>query len=234
VHALPGFDEGDVSVQDAAAQLAARLVAPRAGERVLDACAAPGGKTCHMLELEPRLAELVALDVAKPRLERVRENLDRLGLAATLIAGDAERPDAWWDGKPFDRILLDAPCSATGVVRRHPDIKLLRRAKDIAALAERQTALLTQLWPLLAPGGRLVYASCSALRAENADVVGKFAQTRDEVRDVTHASIETLRTERLGLQQLATGESREPGVRIAAGTAGMDGFYYACLEKTKG
>jgi 16S rRNA (cytosine967-C5)-methyltransferase len=229
VHALPGFGDGDVSVQDAAAQLAARLVAPRAGERVLDACAAPGGKTCHMLELEPQLAELVAVDVAKPRLERVRENLDRLGLTATLVTGDAERTDAWWDGKPFDRILLDVPCSATGVIRRHPDIKLLRRAKDIASLAERQAALLTQLWPLLAPGGRLVYASCSALRAENADVVGKFAQTRDEVRDVTHASIEAL-----GLQQLATGDSREPGARIAAGTAGMDGFYYACLEKTKG
>lgn len=229
VHALPGFGDGDVSVQDAAAQLAARLVAPRAGERVLDACAAPGGKTCHMLELEPQIEELVALDVAKPRLDRVRENLDRLGLAATLIAGDAERTDAWWDGKPFDRILLDVPCSATGVIRRHPDIKLLRRAKDIAALAERQAALLARLWPLLAPGGRLVYASCSALRAENADVVGKFAQTRGEVRDVTHASIDAL-----GLQQLATGETREPGVRIAAGTAGMDGFYYACLEKTKG
>jgi 16S rRNA (cytosine967-C5)-methyltransferase len=229
VHALPGFGAGDVSVQDAAAQLAARLVAPRAGERVLDACAAPGGKTCHLLELEPQLAELVAVDVAKSRLERVRENLDRLGLAATLIAGDAERTDAWWDGKPFDRILLDVPCSATGVIRRHPDIKLLRRRKDIESLRERQAALLTQLWPLLAPGGRLVYASCSALRSENADVIGTFAQERGDVRDVTHASIEAL-----GLQQLATGESREPGVRIAAGTAGMDGFYYACLEKTKG
>jgi 16S rRNA (cytosine967-C5)-methyltransferase len=229
VHALPGFGAGDISVQDAAAQLAARLVAPRANERVLDACAAPGGKTCHLLELEPQLAELVAVDVAKPRLERVRENLDRLGLSATLIAADAERTDAWWDGKPFDRILLDVPCSATGVIRRHPDIKLLRRAKDIALLAERQAALLTQLWPLLAPGGRLVYASCSALRAENADVIGKFAQQRGQVQDVTSASLEAL-----GLQQLATGESREPGVRIAAGTAGMDGFYYACLEKTKG
>jgi 16S rRNA (cytosine967-C5)-methyltransferase len=234
VHALPGFDDGDVSVQDAAAQLAARLVAPRAGERVLDACAAPGGKTCHLLELEPQLAELVAVDVAKSRLERVRENLDRLALSATLVVGDVERTDTWWDGIAFDRILLDVPCSATGVIRRHPDIKLLRRRRDIASLAERQAALLAQLWPLLAPGGRLVYASCSALREENADVVGKFAHERAEVLDVTQASVATLDTERFGLQQLATGESREPGIRIAAGTAGMDGFYYACLEKTKG
>jgi len=234
VNALPGFADGHVSVQDAAAQLAGHLVAARAGERVLDACAAPGGKTCHVLELQPQLAELVAVDVAGSRLQRVRQNLDRLGLAATLIEGDAERTEQWWDGKPFNRILLDVPCSATGVIRRHPDIKLLRRASDVPALAERQAALLQRLWPLLAEGGRLVYASCSALRAENAAVVGSFTRQRREVRDVTRQLIDALGLTHLATQGLATEAEHEPGFRIAAGTAGMDGFYYACLEKTKG
>jgi 16S rRNA (cytosine967-C5)-methyltransferase len=234
VHALPGFAEGDVSVQDAAAQWAARLVAPQPGERVLDACAAPGGKTCHLLELQPQITELVAVDVAGPRLERVQQNLSRLGLQAHLVVGDAEQPASWWDRKPFDRILLDVPCSATGVIRRHPDIKLLRRPNDIAALAQRQTALLTSLWPLLAAGGRLVYASCSALRAENAEVVGEFAQRTRDVREVTPQLVRDLGERELGMKQFATEESQGPGFRIAAGTADMDGFYYACLEKTKG
>jgi 16S rRNA (cytosine967-C5)-methyltransferase len=234
VSALPGFQEGCVSVQDAAAQLAARLVAPQPGERVLDACAAPGGKTCHLLELQPRLAELVAIDVAGARLERVQQNLSRLGLQAQLIEGDAEHTDRWWDGKTFNRILLDVPCSATGVIRRHPDIKLLRRASDIGALAERQATLLARLWPLLAEGGRLVYASCSALHAENAAVVGNFGEQHREARDVTRLAIRELVEHEPGLKQLATDESQKPGFRIAAGTADMDGFYYACLEKTKG
>ena len=229
VQALPGFLEGDVSVQDAAAQLAARLVAPDEGDRVLDACAAPGGKTCHVLELQPNVRELVAIDVAKPRLERVQQNLSRLGLHATLIEGDAEQPERWWNGTAFDRILLDVPCSATGVIRRHPDIKLLRRASDISALAARQATMLARLWPLLAPGGRLVYASCSALRAENAAVVGEFARVNQDARDVTHGLVRGL-----GIEELASDEPQEVGVRIAAGTAEMDGFYYACLEKTKG
>jgi 16S rRNA (cytosine967-C5)-methyltransferase len=212
-----------VSVQDAAAQLAARLVAPQPGERVLDACAAPGGKTCHLLELEPSMSEVVALDISAARLRRVEENLQRLGVRATLIEGDAAIPTAWWDGKPFDRILLDVPCSATGVIRRHPDIKLLRRPEDIAALALRQAQLLAQLWPLLAPGGRLVYASCSALRAENAAVVDSFLARYEEARDVTPAV----------LDELGMSASAETGYRIAAGTAGMDGFYYACLENVK-
>jgi 16S rRNA (cytosine967-C5)-methyltransferase len=220
---LPGFAEGQVSVQDAAAQLAARLVAPQPGERVLDACAAPGGKTCHLLELEPSMSEVVALDISAARLRRVEENLQRLGVRATLIEGDAAIPTAWWDGKPFDRILLDVPCSATGVIRRHPDIKLLRRPEDIAALALRQAQLLAQLWPLLAPGGRLVYASCSALRAENAAVVDSFLARYEEARDVTPAV----------LDELGMSASAETGYRIAAGTAGMDGFYYACLENVK-
>jgi 16S rRNA (cytosine967-C5)-methyltransferase len=244
VDALPGFRDGDVSVQDAAAQLAARLVAPQPGERVLDACAAPGGKTCHLLELQPQLAELVAIDVASSRLERVQQNLSRLGLQAHLVEGDAEHPERWWDGKSFNRILLDVPCSATGVIRRHPDIKLLRRASDIAVLAERQANMLARLWPLLEEGGRLVYASCSALRAENAAVIGNFLNEHREARDVTRLlASEVVMSEavmreaaglELGLKQFATEESQEPGFRIAAGTADMDGFYYACLEKTKG
>ncbi len=224
VNALPGFAAGLVSVQDAAAQLAARLVAPEPGERILDACAAPGGKTGHLLELQPRLAELVAVDVSAARLARVRQNLDRLGVQATLIVGDAEQPENWRDGRTFDRILLDVPCSATGVIRRHPDIKLLRRREDIAALAVRQAKLLEALWPLLVPGGRLVYASCSALRAENADVVGAFLQKQHDAREVTHAV----------LRGLAIEAPAEVGYRIPPGTADMDGFYYACLEKSKG
>jgi 16S rRNA (cytosine967-C5)-methyltransferase len=229
VHALPGFRDGDVSVQDAAAQLAARLVAAGPASRVLDACAAPGGKTCHLLELQPQIGELVAIDVAKPRLERVQQNLSRLGLHATLIEGNAEQPDGWWDGTAFDRILLDVPCSATGVIRRHPDIKLLRRASDIAALAERQANMIARLWPLLAPGGRFVYASCSALRTENAGVVEKFAQANPGARDITSELVRGL-----GVEELVSDEPQQIGFRIAAGTAEMDGFYYACLEKTKG
>jgi 16S rRNA (cytosine967-C5)-methyltransferase len=229
VQALPGFLDGEVSVQDAAAQLAARLVAPNEGDRVLDACAAPGGKTCHVLELQPNVRELVAIDVAKPRLDRVQQNLSRLGLHATLMEGDAEQPERWWNGTAFDRILLDVPCSATGVIRRHPDIKLLRRASDISALAVRQATMLARLWPLLAPGGRLVYASCSALRAENAAVVGEFARVNAGVRDVTQGLVRGL-----GIEELASDEPQEIGFRIAAGTAEMDGFYYACFEKTKG
>jgi 16S rRNA (cytosine967-C5)-methyltransferase len=207
---LPGFLDGDVSIQDAAAQLGARLLAPEPGERILDACAAPGGKTGHLLELQPELAELVAVDVSSERLTRIADNLHRLGLSATLATGDATDPAGWWDGRPFQRILLDVPCSATGVIRRHPDIKLLRRSADIAPLAARQLQLLRAVWALLAPGGRLVYASCSALRAETVAVVEAFKATEAQARETTAA------------------------VRIAAGTAGMDGFYYACLEKPEG
>jgi 16S rRNA (cytosine967-C5)-methyltransferase len=221
VHELPGFAAGEVSVQDAASQLAGRLVAPQAGERVLDACAAPGGKTGHLLELAPELKELVAIDVSEERLRRVAENLDRLELRATLLAADASEPQAWFDGRLFDRILIDAPCSGTGVIRRRPDIKLLRRADDIPALAARQSQLLRALWPLLAPGGRLVYASCSALRAETTAVVSEFLASHAQARDVTGAAV------------AASGQA-DPGgggLRIAAGTGGMDGFYYACVDK---
>ena len=142
--------------------------------RVLDACAAPGGKTTHMLEIEPQVAELLALDISGERLSRIAENLQRLDLQATLVAGDAHDPAQWWDGQPFDRILVDAPCSATGVISRHPDIRFLREAADIEQLATRQLQLLETLWPLLQPGGRLLYSTCSVLRAENEQVIARF------------------------------------------------------------
>lgn len=226
---LPGFADGLVSVQDAAAQLAAPLLAPRAGDRVLDACAAPGGKTCHLLELQPGIEELVAVDVSKERLVRVQENLQRLGLKAKVVAGDAGESSSWWDGREFDRILLDVPCSATGVIRRHPDIKLLRRSEDIAALAERQRQLLDRAWSMLKPGGRLVYASCSVLRAETAAVVSAFLRGDGQARDVTADAVSALSG-----PGIDPSGRKSAGYAIATGTAGMDGFYYACLEKIRG
>ncbi|KAB2935759.1 MAG: 16S rRNA (cytosine(967)-C(5))-methyltransferase RsmB [Candidatus Contendobacter sp.] len=214
--ALPGFAEGWVSVQDAAAQLAAPLLAVEPGMRVLDACAAPGGKTAHLLECAPDL-DLTALDQAAERLERVRDNLNRLRLEARLVAGDATCPADWWDGVPYSRILVDAPCSATGVIRRHPDIKLLRRETDIAALTDRQRAMLTALWPLLRPGGRLLYATCSVLRQENEQVVAAFLAARPEAREHRIAA--------------DWGRALGHGRQILPGEAGMDGFYYAVLVK---
>jgi 16S rRNA (cytosine967-C5)-methyltransferase len=231
VRDVPGFAAGEVSVQDAAAQLAAPLLQVADGMRVLDACAAPGGKACHILERHPRVAELVALDIAAARLQRVRENLDRLGLAATLVAGDARDPAAWWDGKPFERILVDAPCSGTGVIRRHPDIKILRRPGDIERMAAVQGALLRSAWGMLAPGGRLLYATCSVLRAENDAIVDAFIASQPRARSVPVGRIvpDTLPDEGPIRPQ---GPNREGlGLRIPTGAAGMDGFYYACLEK---
>jgi 16S rRNA (cytosine967-C5)-methyltransferase len=179
VHALPGFADGDVSVQDAAAQRAAPLLLARGprlppGALVLDACAAPGGKSAHLLELAD--IELLALDSDAQRLQRVQDNLGRLHLHATLRSGDARRPASWWDGRRFAAILLDAPCSASGIVRRHADIRWLRRPQDIAALARLQAELLDALWPLLAPGGRLLYATCSVFRAEGQAQIDAFLQ----------------------------------------------------------
>ncbi len=236
---LPGFDQGWVSVQDAAAQLAAHLTDPQAGERILDACAAPGGKTGHLLELAPELAALTAVDLSSERLTRVQQNLQRLGLSARLIAGDAADIARWWDGQPFHRILLDVPCSATGVIRRHPDIKLLRRSDDIAALAERQSHLLRALWPLLLPGGRLVYASCSVLQAETSAVIAQFLADEPTARDATNDRLNALGTFVPPLRVEGTGAGVH-GLRIAPGparmnedrAAGMDGFYYAVLEKS--
>ena len=222
VRSLPGFVEGRVSVQDAAAQLAIELLAPRAGERILDACAAPGGKTGHMLERTEGRAQVTAVDASAARLTRVQANLDRLGLAATLVAGDALRPEAWWDGRPYERILLDVPCSGTGVIRRHPDIKLLRRPGDIEPLARRQRAMLGALWPLVRPGGRLLYTSCSVLKAENAAVVAAFQADTPAAADVT---AEAAPGWPAGADPGGPGHARLPG------EADMDGFYYACLEK---
>ncbi len=212
---LPGFAQGRISVQDGAAQIAADLLDLRDGQRVLDACAAPGGKTCHLLERAS--VDLLALDRDPARLRSIEANLQRLGLRCELRAGDAGEPAAWWNGKPFDRILLDAPCSASGVIRRHPDIKLHRRAADIAALAREQRRLLAALWPLLAPGGRLVYATCSVLRAENEAVISAFLERRDDARTCAFA--------------LPIGHACGHARQILPGEGGLDGMYYAVLEK---
>jgi 16S rRNA (cytosine967-C5)-methyltransferase len=217
VETLPGFLSGAVSVQDEAAQLAAALLDLRPGQRVLDLCAAPGGKTLHILESEPGLAEVVALDIAPERLTRIRENLNRAGLQATLLCGDASQPADWWDGKPFDRMLLDAPCSATGVIRRHPDIKLLRRPDDIAKLGALQRNILRHAWPLLAEGGLLVYATCSIMPAENALQVADFLQTQPQARELPIAA--------------DWGQPCAVGRQILSGEGNMDGFYYARLAK---
>ncbi|MDE2278104.1 MAG: 16S rRNA (cytosine(967)-C(5))-methyltransferase RsmB, partial [Xanthomonadaceae bacterium] len=172
---LPGFAEGLFAVQDGAAQVAADLADARDGQRVLDACAAPGGKACHLLERAD--VALTALEFEASRAGRIRENLSRLHLQADVVVGDAGDPSRWWDGKPFQRILLDAPCSATGVLRRRPDVRLHRRADDIPVLVGQQRRILEALWPLLAPGGRLVYITCSLLRAENEAVVAPFLAT---------------------------------------------------------
>jgi 16S rRNA (cytosine967-C5)-methyltransferase len=213
VDELPGFDDGLVSVQDASAQRAVDLLELAPGSRVLDACAAPGGKTAHMLERCEGLAALVALENDAKRLEQVGENLRRLGLDATLIAGDATEPSTWFDGRPFDRVLVDAPCSATGVIRRHPDIKLLRRAEDLESLERRQRSMLEALWPLVAPGGLMVYVTCSVLAAENRQVTEAFAGRMPDA-------------------ELAPfGASSH--FQALPGETNADGFYYACLGKRR-
>jgi 16S rRNA (cytosine967-C5)-methyltransferase len=220
---LPGFADGDVSVQDAAAQIAAPWLLMHGGLRLLDACAAPGGKTGHLLELASPDSTLTAIDLDPERLEGIHENLKRLGLNATVLAADASKPREWWDGEPFDRILLDAPCSASGVIRRHPDIKVLRRASDIEALAKRQAAMLEALWPLLAPSGRLLYATCSVLTAENDAVVGDFLARHSDAREdrvLPNYNIRDLMVE------------KTCGFQVLPGSQGLDGFYYVCLERT--
>jgi 16S rRNA (cytosine967-C5)-methyltransferase len=220
VSALPGFDQGRFSVQDPAAQLAAGLLRPEGGQRVLDACAAPGGKTCHILEREPGV-ELTALDQSAARLVRVRENLDRLGFTGNrqvrLVAANAGEPEQWWDGVPFDRILLDAPCTATGVIRRHPEIKWLRSPDQVSEAAAVQKWLLQRLWPLLKSGGILLYATCSVFRAENSDQIQQFAKNHPDA----------------GLMEIdATwGHAVGYGRQILPGDQDMDGFFYASLQK---
>lgn len=222
VEALPGFAEGLVSVQDAAAQLAAPWLLQGNGGRVLDACAAPGGKSGHLLELGGGDIDLTCLDRDAKRLEAVASNLDRLGRSATLVCGDASTPQSWWNGSAFDAILLDAPCSATGVIRRHPDIKLLRRASDIASLATVQRSLLDSVWPLLAPGGRLLFVTCSVLAAENDELLHPFVEATADAREVDALQNNNIRD----LMQ-----RKACGFQVLPGTADMDGFYYACLEK---
>ena len=222
VDTLPGFAEGHVSVQDAAAQLAAQWLLDGIDGRVLDACAAPGGKTGHLLEIGGKRIELTAIDKDEKRLEAVRDNLTRLGLDATLRAADASNPGEWWDGTPYSAILCDAPCSASGVIRRHPDIKLLRREADIAALARLQARILDALWPLLAPGGRLLYVTCSVFAAENDAVVGAFLER-------THDAREDAVLQNNNIRDLMQG--KPCGRQILPGTAGLDGFYYAGLSK---
>lgn len=210
VSALPGFADGHASVQDWGAQAAAGLLDLRDGQRVLDACAAPGGKTAHILELVD--VELLALDHDELRLQRVRDTLQRLGLKADVKQGDASAPQHWWDGRPFDRILADVPCSASGVSRRHPDIKWLRRSKDINAFAAQQQSILQALWTCLAPGGRLLYATCSIFHEENSQQVGRFLEQNQDARQIP-----------LAFSGMVDGQLLPDGTH--------DGFYYAALEK---
>lgn len=214
---LLGFAAGDISVQDGAAQLSAELLDLAAGQRVLDACAAPGGKLTHILEIQPNLAACIAVEKDPARLSTIKENLLRLQQQATIICQDVANTNAWWDKEPFDRILLDAPCSASGVIRRHPDIKLLRQPTDIKALAEEQLRLLTSLWPLLKSGGKLLYATCSVFPQENVEVLKKFLAAHTEARE-----------EKI---EASWGLACDIGRQILPGMHGMDGFYFACLIK---
>ncbi len=218
VSQLPGFNQGMVSIQDGAAQLAAPLLAVSAGHRVLDLCAAPGGKTVHLLESYPGLAHLLAVEIDPNRITRIHENLQRTSLNAEVITGDANNPDSWWDKQPFDRILLDAPCSASGVIRRHPDIKHLRQPEDIDTLVITQQQILAASWPLLKPGGLLLYITCSIFKQENEMQINAFLKT---TADASEQVIEA-----------DWGIPCTYGRQILTGESGMDGFYYACLEKS--
>lgn len=213
VTALPNFENGMVSVQDTAAQFAANLLELEAGQRVLDLCAAPAGKTAHILESQPDL-ECVAVDIDAARMQRVETNLQRLDLSAQLIVGDATQPQMWWNGKLFDRILVDAPCSALGVIRRHPDIKLLRRADDLTALPALQAQILNAAWTMLKEGGLLVYATCSILKAENEDQIAQFLASHSNAQESPFEN-----------------NPAQHGWQILTGENDCDGFYYARLRK---
>ncbi|MFW2438845.1 MAG: 16S rRNA (cytosine(967)-C(5))-methyltransferase RsmB [Arenicellales bacterium] len=214
---LPGFDDGLASVQDIAPQLAASLLDLQEGQQVLDACAAPGGKTAHIVEASNGEVELTALELDPQRLLRINQNMERLGHEVDVKQGDASKPETWWSGRKYDRILLDAPCSGSGVIRRHPDIKLLRRATDIENLAHQQLQLLHALWPLLKQGGKLLYATCSILPQENEDVIGNFLSQEDNAKEL-----------RIDVHY---GHPRQYGIQILPGEHMMDGFFYACLQK---
>ncbi|XQW85161.1 16S rRNA (cytosine(967)-C(5))-methyltransferase RsmB [Thalassotalea piscium] len=212
VYQLPGFELGHVSIQDGAAQQAAILLDCKANDNVLDCCAAPGGKTCHILELTPSIGKMTAIDIEEKRLTRVEENLTRLHLSAEVIAGDASKQD-WWNGEQFDRILLDAPCSGTGVIRRHPDIKWLRKAADIDVLTSLQQQILKNCWSLLKPNGTLLYATCSILPEENCQQVQRF------IEENSNAELINIKKE------------QSTGWQILSGQDNMDGFYYALIKK---
>jgi len=216
VSQLPRFREGLLSVQDAAAQLAVELVRPEPGQRILDACAAPGGKTAHLLEREPT-ARVTALDVSEARAAMIGDTLERLGLNAAVLVGDAGQPDEWWDGHRYARILLDAPCSATGVIRRHPEIKWLRDPGQVREAADQQARLLDRLWPLLEPGGILVYATCSVLRVENNQQIQMFLERQSDARPIGPGWGEAV--------------DALPGRQWLPGTLDMDGFYYVVLRR---
>jgi len=213
---LPGFEQGWLSIQDAAAQQAARLLDSQSGDIVLDCCAAPGGKTCHILELTPDIDSMTAIDIEETRLTRVNENLDRLNLSAEVITGDAASKE-WWHGKLFDRILLDAPCSGTGVIRRHPDIKWLRKASDIDNLVVLQQQILENIWSLLKPGGTLLYATCSVLPEENNEQIKRFVE-------------QTIDAQLINITSNAE-DNEQIGWQLIPGEDNMDGFYYAKLLK---
>lgn len=212
---LPGYAEGLFSVQDAGAQAAADLLQLADGQRVLDACSAPGGKAAHILERAR--VELTAVELEPERISRIEQTLTRLGLSARVVVGDARQPASWWDGVPFDRILVDAPCTATGVIRRHPEIRWLRRPADIGANVEAQRSILDALWPLLAPGGLLVYVTCSILRAENRDQVESFLDRHADAAVLDRAPPGAVRC--------------SPGAQILPGSLDRDGFFYAVLER---
>ena len=214
VNKLPGFEQGWVSIQDGAAQQAAIILDSQTGDNVLDCCAAPGGKTCHILERTPTIATMTAIDIEEKRLVRVKENLARLQLSAEVITGDAAKPNTWWNKQPYDRILLDAPCSGTGVIRRHPDIKWLRKASDIETLVKLQQEILNAIWPLLKVGGTLVYATCSVLPEENNLQIAQFLQNNSDARLL---NIDRTKTS-TDWQILPTNKN-------------MDGFYYAKIQK---
>jgi 16S rRNA (cytosine967-C5)-methyltransferase len=223
VHQLPGFSDGHVSVQDAAAQLAAPLLLnglkpSQQALRLLDACAAPGGKTGHLLECHPE-AQVLALDVDPVRCERIQQNLDRLKVTAQIVAADAAKPADWWDGQSFDGILLDAPCTASGIGRRHPDVRWLRRESDVAQLAAIQAKLLKALWPLVKPGGRLLYCTCSVFKAEGESQIQTFVQHNTDAQILPSPGHLTpsSATSETSLRDNVMGEH--------------DGFYYALLEK---
>ena len=213
---LPGFAEGFFAVQDGAAQVPADLLDLADGQRVLDACAAPGGKACHALERAD--VTLLAVESETKRAPRIRQNLERLGLRAEVVVGDAGDPSAWWDGRPFDRVMIDAPCSATGVIRRRPDVRLHRRAADIDALVAQQARILEACWTTLAPGGTLLYVTCSLLRRENEGVVGRFLANHPDASERPIA--------------LPAGRAARVGWQILPGDGDLDGMYYALLAKS--